>query len=534
MAGSSTKDLIIKFLADTRALEDGVKKADGAMGKLTTAAKVVGGAFVATKVVSFLGDATKAAEEDAASQRVLALEIKNTTDATDDQIAGVETFIDHLARASGVADDSLRPAYAALVRSTGDIGTAQEQLGAAMDIAAGRGVDLESVTKALEKANNGNVTALGKLGVATKDAAGNTLSLEQIMANAATTYAGAAEAAVTPSQRWKVATDELKESIGARLLPVMGKIAEVGSSILAWFSNLSPNMQLAIEIAGALVVGLVALTAVAGVLAPAIGLVVAAVGLLISPVGLVIIGIAALAAGLIYAYTHFETFRNIVDGVIDTVSAIITGFIDGSKKAWHDWGDTIMKVFESVASVVKIQIGIVRGIIQPIIDLLHGDWGKAWDDFKAAIALVWEGITGLIRTQVGIIKDLAGGVIDVVKAAYNAFRDVWNSIDIEIPKFHVIGTNIDLGGGSFGLPDLPRLDRGGIVEKTGLAVVHEGETYSGVGSARTPTGGAASIIITGPVYLQTDLSEDDVVRKFNAWARRNNGVRTPGGVTAVS
>jgi phage-related protein len=40
-----------------------------------------------------------------------------------------------------------------------------------------------------------------------------------------------------------------------------------------------------------------------------------ALAVLTSPITLVIAGLAALAAGIIYAYKHSETFRNIVDAM---------------------------------------------------------------------------------------------------------------------------------------------------------------------------------------------------------------------------
>jgi hypothetical protein len=43
-----------------------------------------------------------------------------------------------------------------------------------------------------------------------------------------------------------------------------------------------------------------------------------------NPIGLIVVGIAALVAGLVLAYKHFEGFRNVVDAV---GAAIKTGFL---------------------------------------------------------------------------------------------------------------------------------------------------------------------------------------------------------------
>ena len=51
----------------------------------------------------------------------------------------------------------------AITPQTRDIAEAQKAAGLAMDVAAAKGVSLETVTKTLEKAYGGNFTALAKI-----------------------------------------------------------------------------------------------------------------------------------------------------------------------------------------------------------------------------------------------------------------------------------------------------------------------------------------------------------------------------------
>jgi len=88
----------------------------------------------------------------------------------------------------------------------------------------------------------------------------------------------------------------------SQILPVVSKMAGGFAKLLA---AVPPGVILGI------VAGFMALGPVVSIVT---GLV-AAVGFLISPVGLVVVAIAAVAAGLVYAYKHFETFRNVVDTV---------------------------------------------------------------------------------------------------------------------------------------------------------------------------------------------------------------------------
>lgn len=120
-------------------------------------------------VVQQLKEASKAAVEDAKSQQLLANQLENTVGATKAQIAAVEQSIGKMQMSAAVADDTLRPAFAQLTRATGDTAESTKLLQLALDISAGSGKSLESVTMALTKAYNGQFGALGKLGVPMSD-----------------------------------------------------------------------------------------------------------------------------------------------------------------------------------------------------------------------------------------------------------------------------------------------------------------------------------------------------------------------------
>src|SRR4051794_18110105 len=89
-----------------------------------------------------------AAADDAQAAALLATNLKNTTGATQDQIDATETYIDKMAKATGVADDQLRPAMANLARGSGDVTQAQKDLSVALDASVATGNDVETVSKA--------------------------------------------------------------------------------------------------------------------------------------------------------------------------------------------------------------------------------------------------------------------------------------------------------------------------------------------------------------------------------------------------
>lgn len=265
------------------------------------AAAAIGGLGLA------LFDATKGAMEDAAAQTELARSLKQTTGATDDQIAATEGWISTQGQLLGVADDELRPALAKLGRATMDVTEAQKAATLAMDISSATGKSLDSVTTALAKAYGGNMTALQKLDPSLRDVIKNGASLDEVMQMLDVTFNGAAESAANTAQggmkRLALSVAETKESIGAALLPAVQAVLPYLLSMANWAQN---NPQAFLIIAGTI-------SAVAGAIM-AVNLAMA-----LNPFGLIAVGIAALVTGLTIAYTKFEGFRNIVRTVINGV-----------------------------------------------------------------------------------------------------------------------------------------------------------------------------------------------------------------------
>jgi len=189
-----------------------------ALGAATAAAAAVGYQFV------------KMAMDDQKSQRQLALALKAATGATNADIAAREKWVDVTARALGIADDQLRPAYARLVRSTKDADKAQRILNLALNISASTSKPLQGVVNALGRAYDGNTKSLGMLGLGLSKASlkGKEFAdiQKQLEANFKGAAAGAANTYEGRIERLKVTFDELKESLGYALLPIFDKIAK--------------------------------------------------------------------------------------------------------------------------------------------------------------------------------------------------------------------------------------------------------------------------------------------------------------------
>jgi hypothetical protein len=210
--------------------DDTVQKSSSKIGDfskkavLAFAAAGVAAAGYATKLAV---DGVKAAIEDEQAQLRLASALRAATGATDAQIQATEDMILQTSLATGVADDALRPALQRLAVSTKDTVEAQKLLSLALDISKGRGIELETVANALGRAQDGNTTALGRLGLGLSKAELSTLSFTEVQAKLSELYGGAAAANAETFQgkidRLKVGFDEAKESLGVALLPTVEK-----------------------------------------------------------------------------------------------------------------------------------------------------------------------------------------------------------------------------------------------------------------------------------------------------------------------
>ena len=232
-----SRTLKLSILADVDDLKKKLGEADKAVegnaskisefGKKAAAAFAVAAAAAVAYGTKLAIDGVKAAIEDEQAQLRLAAALRTATGATEGQIKATEDFILQTSLATGVADDQLRPAMQRLAVSTKDTGEAQRLLSLALDISKGKGIELETVANALGRAQDGNTTALGRLGLGLSKAELSTLSFTEVQQRLSDLYGGAAAANAETFQgkidRLKVGFDEAKESLGVALLPQVEK-----------------------------------------------------------------------------------------------------------------------------------------------------------------------------------------------------------------------------------------------------------------------------------------------------------------------
>jgi len=230
MAIAGGRTLMVYLAADSTKFKRGLADAEtsatgfgGSMNRLGASisnmlgpALIGAGLAAGAMATAFAVDGVKAFLEDDAAAQKLSKTLANL--GLGEATAGVEAMIDAEQRATGVADDKLRPAFARLAKSVGDVEQATTLMKLAENVATGTGKDLATVADALAKGYDGNTKGLKSLEAGLTAAEIKTGDMAEITAKLSTIYAGQAATAAGTYQgqidRLSIAANELKESFG--------------------------------------------------------------------------------------------------------------------------------------------------------------------------------------------------------------------------------------------------------------------------------------------------------------------------------
>jgi hypothetical protein len=381
-----------------RELETTGQKAQFAIRKAAVPATLaIGGLALAA------GDAFKAFAEDEAAANKLALSLKNSTKATDAQVAAVEDFISSTSKAAAVADDDLRPALDSLVRGTKDVAKSQELLQLALDISAGTGKELTAVTDALSKAYNGNLTSLQKLDPSLRQLVKSGADTDEVFKALGNTFGGqaAAQAQTAEGQmrNLSIQMGELKESVGAAVAPIVQKLLPAFSKIATWISENTGlvvglgvaigSVALAVWGANAALTAWNAITKITAALNAVLGTSFSALWVA-TGVGI----IAAIIAAVVLLNEKFQFMDNVINFVKEAFSGFykaVRGYIDALYLAFKN-------VFNSIANLWNNTIGKLSFKVPSWVPIFGG---RSWSVPK--IPLLAEGgiVTGPTLAMIG-------------------------------------------------------------------------------------------------------------------------------------
>jgi tape measure domain-containing protein len=235
----------------------------------------------------------------------------------------------------------------------------------------------------------------------------------------------------------------------------------------------------------------------------------------------VTIALFGLVAGLVAAWQHSETFREVVTGVFNAVAGVVRAAVDrvrsliqtGTAVAlaiWERFGGQIVRFITTSLSNVQRVIGgvfnVIRGIWEVVTGLLTGDWQK----FGEGIGRIAGGFMNILR---GLFSQ-AWNVIQTLwstagTAIASAIRDRFNAI---IDWFRGIPQRIRT---AFGNPGelLRGIGRqiiegliGGITSKVGDAIQSVKDAATGI-----VDGAKSALGIGSPSKVFADIGADTLL-----------------------
>ncbi|WP_323764596.1 hypothetical protein [Marinovum sp.] len=276
----------------------------------------------------------------------------------------------------------------------------------------------------------------------------------------------AAAIAQTPMGKWEQlsnAIGDIKEELGAEIVPFLDPLADQVKKAVAAFAGLSPETKRNIVVFGGLAAAIGPVVAVLGVAAMGVGTLATAIGglgaaLTANPIGL---AIAVIAGGAYLIYRNWEGISAWFAGKWAAVRATLTGAWEAIKSVFLRYTPLglIYSHWEGITGWFAQKWGAIKSGVTEHWDrirqtfsgysaatILHSLWHNVgtwfttqWNAVLGSITLKWEQIKTLLQTTYGVdalIKDAWSGIgawfSSLSGEVTDAFVTIWEAIKTEV------------------------------------------------------------------------------------------------------
>ncbi len=399
--------LTIKIAGDVTSLVESAKKTEGILDKLDKGVNGMGASFkrageiaggflaanvlagAADKVTSFFGDSIGAMKESIAVGAQLNAVLASTKGVAGLTADEIKTMAGQMEKLSLFEDEAIISSSSLLLTFT-KIGkdTFPRAQQAILDMAQAMKMDLQSATTMVGKALNdpvAGITAMSRAGIQfTEDQkkmiksmveAGDVAGAQAlILGELETQFGGSAKAAsdaAGQSEKYKDRMNDLKEMIGAKLLPVQ-------------------ELWLKAQV--------IALTFIADKLIPKLEELYAKHWPAVEK---------AIASVASFVQQNWPEISAVISFGVDFVKTKIEGMIE----------------------VIKAIIEIVTSVVSLVSALVHGDWSRAWSELKDIASASIDLLLGYIKTQFGNIPGIVLGLVgDAANAGLSLGKGLANGV----------------------------------------------------------------------------------------------------------
>jgi hypothetical protein len=237
---SSTMDTIRASLG---IFGDTISKLGGGFDSLGSVIKgfagggVMGGlAATVGEVASGLQDCFKAAKDSEDVWNKLAGTVERSGAAWTDVKDKIEAFASSAEKMSKFSDEKVAAALKTMMDYGMGLDEAMKSMATAMDLAAGKQIDLETAAKAVGRAFEGNASLLERMGVAVTESKDDSVVFADAMTKLQEKFGGAAQKDLETYAGKQAlvanAMDNLKEKIGGALIPVMNTFQDMMGNVV--------------------------------------------------------------------------------------------------------------------------------------------------------------------------------------------------------------------------------------------------------------------------------------------------------------
>ena len=241
--------------------------------------------------------------------------------------------------------------------------------------------------------------------------------------------------ATTMQDAWSQATNNVSLALSQTFAPaisdVVTKVAEVITQVAQVVQD-SPALQ-AVLTGVAVALGIVA---AALAISSIIQGVTAAFGMLntvmlANPIFLVVTAIAALVAGLVYAYNNCETFRNIVNNAFSSLRNFVTNTLNALR-------NTVTTVWNAIkTNIINPIQDAYNNVTQKISDLKSKIEEKI-NDIKSKVQETFQSIREKMESPIQAAKDTIDDIISTIKGWFPlSIGNIFSNL--KLPHFSISG-----------------------------------------------------------------------------------------------
>lgn len=243
-------DLTVKNNQLSKALDEGSKKAGELGGVLSTALGVFGGNLATkafdgvisgfTSLIDFSKEAITAAADQEVATESLNNALKRNGIFTKEASQSLQDYSTQMQNNTTFQDDAIQSNIALLASLTNlDTEGLKRATSAAADFAVVLGVDLETATRLISKAADGNVSALKRYGVTVEEGGSKSETLEKVLTKLNEKFGGAAAAQLNT---YSGSLKAMKNAYGDMLEPIGGIIVK-NPLVVATFNILKTSLN---------------------------------------------------------------------------------------------------------------------------------------------------------------------------------------------------------------------------------------------------------------------------------------------------